>query len=70
LTVEPGDGVVVVTDSSSTVYGAGDDVDAAVADYLAALVETFVDLEDQEERLGPGLRAELAALRQMISRFS
>lgn len=64
------DHVIVVRDDFSTVYGAGDDVDAAVADYLASLVDTVADLEAQEAVLAPGLRHELAALRRHVSRTS
>ena len=50
-----GDEVVVVTDDFSSVYGAGDDLDAAVRDYVASLFDHVADLEDQEAVLAPGL---------------
>ena len=68
LDVSHDDDTAVVTDDFSTVYGAGPDIDAAVADYLASLVDTFADLEAQEAVLAPGLREELAALRRYLVR--
>lgn len=61
-----GDGVFVATDTFSTVYGAGDDPDEAVANYRDNLCEYYAELEAEESLLAPGLRQELFALRQHI----
>ena len=62
------DGVFVVTDDFSTVYGEGGDPGTAIGDYLGSLLARFLDLEEQEAILGPGLQSDLAALRRHITR--
>jgi len=63
-----GDGVYVVTDAFSTVYGEGEDPQMAIRDYLDTLISRFLDLERHESILAPGLRKDLATLRRYISR--
>ncbi len=63
-----GDGVLVVTDTFSSVYGAGEDLDLAIRDYLRNLFDHFEDLDRSEDRLGPGLKRELMALRRRLQR--
>jgi hypothetical protein len=65
LHVEGGE-VAIVSDSFSTVYGTGDDLDAAIADYLRTLFDYFAKLEQRDGRLGPALEQELAVLRRHI----
>lgn len=62
------DGVFIASDAFSTVYGAGDSVDAAIDDYLDALFDHFDALDRQADRLGLGPREELAVLRQHLYR--
>ena len=62
-----GDEVVVVTDDFSSVYGAGDDLDAALRDYASSLFDHFADLEDQEAMLAPALAHELGTLRRYLA---
>jgi hypothetical protein len=56
------DGVFVATDGISTVYGAGENPDAAIDDYLDNLFTHFAYLDVNRDRLGPRLATELAAL--------
>lgn len=65
---EDRDGVFVVADSFSTVYGAGDDPDAAINEYLENLFAHFDELDRNELALAPALRQELAAMRVHLSR--
>jgi hypothetical protein len=60
------DGIFVVTDSISTIYGAGESPRDAVRDYVGNLFDYFVELEEDESALGPGLQRELEALRRHI----
>lgn len=62
------DGVYVVTDTFSTVYGEGGDPRMAIGDYLDTLLSRFLDLERHEAILAPGLRKDLSTLRRYISR--
>ena len=65
---EDRDGVFVVTDQFSTVYGAGSNPDAAISDYLENLFLHFDDLDRGVDRLGPALRDELNILRRHLAR--
>lgn len=65
---EDHDGVFVVTDTFSRVYGEGDNDIAAVKDYLASLLARFLDLERNERVLAPGLQKDLASMRRYIVR--
>jgi hypothetical protein len=67
---EDDDGVIVVSDEISSVYGEGESDAEAVQDYLENLVSQFLYLEDQEAQLAPGLLAELTSLRQHMMRAS
>ncbi len=62
------DGVFVVTDSFSRVYGEGNDPGMAVGDYLDSLFARFLDLDQHEDILAPGLRRDLTELRRYIVR--
>ena len=63
---EDGDGVFVVSDAFSSVYGAGPSPDAAIGDYVESLFDHLADLEAQEPVLGPALRQELTTLRRHL----
>lgn len=65
---EDRDGIYVVTDSFSTVFGSGDSVDSAIADYVNILFLTFDELDRDESILGPGYQRELRALRGHLAR--
>jgi hypothetical protein len=67
---EDGDGVIVVSDKISSVYGEGETDTEAVQDYLENLVSQFLYLEDHEDQLAPGLQAELTSLRHHLMRTS
>ncbi len=67
---EDGDGIIVVSDESSSVYGEGQTDADAVQDYLKNLVSQFLYLEDHEDQLAPGLQAELTSLRHHMERAS
>ena len=60
--------VVVVSDTFSTVYGTGDTLDEAVADYLRTLFDYVEKLEAREAQLARGLARELAVLRRHVVR--
>lgn len=62
------DGVYVVSDRFSTVFGSGETPRAAIADYEDQLFLTFEELEDEEASLGGALRKELGSLRQHVVR--
>ena len=62
------DGVFVATDTFSRVYGEGHDPEMAIGDYVESLLARFVDFEDHEDTLAPGLRRELASMRRYIAR--
>jgi hypothetical protein len=61
------DGVLVVTDTFSRVYGEGEDEAAAINDYFLNLRSHFLDLEQHEAVLAPGLRRDLAEMRRYIN---
>jgi hypothetical protein len=65
---EDQDGVFVVTDTFSRVYGEGEDDISAIKDYLASLLARFLDLERHEDVLAPGLREDLEDMRRFIVR--
>lgn len=65
---EDRDGIYVVTDSFSTVFGSGDTIDSAIADYVTILFLTFDELDRDESILGPGYQRELRALRGHLAR--
>ena len=67
---EDGDGVIVVSEEISIVYGEGKPDPDAVQDYLQNLVTQFLYLEDHDDRLVPGLQAELISLRHHMMRAS
>lgn len=67
---EDGDGVIVVSDNFSSVYGEGEADAKAAQDYLENLVSQFLYLEDHEDQLAPGLQAELTSLRHHMRRAS
>ena len=60
---EDGDGVFVVSDAMSTVYGAGDTPAEAIDEYVDNLFEHFDWLDRHEAELGSGLKRELDTLR-------
>lgn len=64
---DDGDGVFVAADTVSTVYGAGPTPEAAVADYHDSFRSSLSALEENEGRLGPGVRAELATMRAVMA---
>ncbi len=66
---DDGDGVWVVSDRFSTVFGAGEDSEEAVADYVENLFDQFDTLDRDEDMLGPALVEELAILRQRFGRI-
>lgn len=70
VTDEDGDGIIVVSDEISSVYGEGETDADAVQDYLQNLVSQFLYLEDHESQLAPGLQAELMSLRRHMMRAS
>lgn len=65
---EDRDGILVVTDGFSTVYGAGETQEAAIEEYLENLFFHFDALDRSEHRLGKALRRELAILRDHLIR--
>jgi hypothetical protein len=67
---EDGDGIFVVSDEISSVYGEGETDAEAVQDYLENLVSQFLYLEEHESQLAPGLLAELTSLRHHMMRAS
>jgi hypothetical protein len=67
---EDGDGVIVVSDDFSSVYGEGEADAEAMQDYLENLVSQFLYLDEHEDQLAPGLQAELTSLRQRMTRAS
>jgi hypothetical protein len=66
LKIEHDDGVYVVSDGFSTVYGTGSDVQEAVDDYADELYAYFDKLERREAALARGLRDELTTLRRYV----
>lgn len=62
-----GDGIYVVSDRFSTVFGSGETPQAAIADYADQLFVTFEGLTDEEASLGGALRKELDSLRQYVA---
>jgi hypothetical protein len=62
-----GDGIYVVSDTFSTIYGAGPSPAEALRDYSSNLFADFEDLQDDEASLGPALREELSSLRRYIA---
>ena len=62
------DGVFVVTDTFSRVYGEGHDPETAIGDYLESLLARFQDLEESEDILAVGLCRELENMRRYIAR--
>ena len=62
------DGVFVVTDTFSRIYGEGGEPSTAINDYIDSLLARFLDLEEHEEILAPGLRQDLAKMRRYIIR--
>lgn len=64
------DGVFVVSDTFSSVYGADEDADAAIRDYVDNLFNHFDALDRDKATLGAALRTELHALRRRLSRDS
>lgn len=67
LTHHP-DGTIVVTDSVSTAYGAGETTSEALQDYRQTLAETFEMFLADEALIGPPLRDELTRLKALIVR--
>lgn len=65
---EDRDGIYVVTDSFSTVFGSGATVDSAIADYVNSLFLTFDELDRDESILGPSYQRELRSLRSHLAR--
>lgn len=63
-----GDGIWVVSDGFSTVYGDGDSAGAAVEDYLRCLAEHFLWESDNADTLGSHLQAEFAMMSQVLAR--
>lgn len=66
LRVEHDDGVDIVSDTFSTVYGVGESPAAAIDDYVRSLFDYFAKLEEREVHLARGLRRELEILRRYI----
>lgn len=66
LTVVFEDGIYVVSDAVSDQYGAGSDLDEAVAEYSEMLIEFYEELLDSEDVLAPHLRAQLSHLRVIL----
>lgn len=62
------DGIYVVTDDFSTVYGSGNSPAEAIDDYGMNLFTEYDEFEKDEEILGVSLQRELASLRQHIVR--
>lgn len=67
---EDQDGVYVVSDTFSSVYGAGTDRDEAISEYLVNLFEHLDWLERHHGPLGPALAEELTAIQQRLGRSS
>lgn len=60
------DGLVTLQDPFTGIFGSGADETAALLDYRAALDE-HLDVLSRQERLTPGLAAQLAYLRDVLS---
>ncbi len=56
-----------MSDAFSTIFGTGDDLDAALIDYARSLFDYVAKLESRESILAAGLRRELANLRGYIA---
>lgn len=61
------DGIYVVTDRFSMVFGSGASPAEAIKDYADLLFTALEELEEDEGSLGIALRQELASLRQHIA---
>lgn len=64
---EDRDGIFVVTDSFSTVYGEGTTGEAAIEDYVVSLVELFQELEENFAVLAPGLKQEYDPISHVLA---
>jgi hypothetical protein len=62
------DGVFVVTDNFSTVFGSGETPAEAKQDYANNLFAFFEELQEKEDALGSGMKQELGALRRQVIR--
>jgi hypothetical protein len=62
------DGVLVVTDTFSRVYGEGVHDIVAINDYFSNLHSHFLWLEQHEDILAPGLQRDLAEMRRYVAR--
>lgn len=60
------DGIFVVTDSFSRVYGEGINPRVAIVDYFESLIDRFLYLQEHQVELGQGLRKDLDAMRHYI----
>jgi hypothetical protein len=67
LTLHRGDGYWTVTDAPTGIYGQGDDISAAIRDFLAAVAEHLDTLERQTS-LSEVLAWQLAYLRERVRR--
>jgi len=65
---EDRDGVFVASDTFSTVFGAGESAVEAINEYIEQLFHHFDALDREEDRLAPGLRKVLIALRERFVR--
>jgi len=71
VTLEQGTDEVVVTHEPTGTYGAGDDLPSALVDLLDALREhlEILEREHRERRLGVGLEAQRALLRDLLTHW-
>jgi predicted RNase H-like HicB family nuclease len=62
------DGVFVVTDNFSTVFGSGETPAEAKQNYASNLFAYFDELQEEEDALSLGMKQELKALRRHVIR--
>lgn len=62
------DGIYVVTDTFSSMYGEGESEEEAIGDYLESLFAHFLDLDEHRSMLAAGLRYELERMSRYIAR--